>query len=106
MGKITNIFCEDEVPQRLMGVLATFRTNIEKYRLKTRDLIDFTMEINGLSKPQMGFWHDYVRNKMVFQMEWQLMHKLGRIQMHPELFDERLIEEYGELEISQVSFDF
>lgn len=106
MEKITNILCEDEVPQRLVGVLAKFRTDIEKYRLKNRDMIDLTVEINGLSKPQMDFWQDYVRNKMVFQMEWQLMHKLGRIQMHPELFDQRLIEEYGELEISQVSFDF
>lgn len=96
--KMTNFLCDGEIPERLVK----FEEDIDECRLNATDLIDFTDLISGLSKPQMNRWPEYVRNQMRFQMEWQLMYKLHRIRMHPELLDRDLVAEYGEVEIEQV----
>lgn len=104
--KITNILCDGEIPERLAGAVIRFEKDIDEFRLNETDLIDFKYQIGGLSKPQMNLWPEYVRNKILFQMEWQLMYKLRRIQMHPELLDRDLAVEYEGLQIQEVSFIF
>lgn len=98
--KTINIFTDGALPQRLEGLMATLRGN----ELKPTDMLDFKKEINRLAKPQMNFFSEYVRSKTLFQMEWQLMYKLGRIRKHPELIDRDLVEKHSGLGIDRVSF--
>lgn len=66
--------------------------------------IDFKRELNTLSAPpQISDWDEYVLSKIRFQMEWELMHKLGCIEKHSELIDLNLVNELQNLSIDDAS---
>lgn len=97
--KIGNNLDGGKMPNRLSNEMAKYQGVIEM----TPNQMDFKKEIVGLSKPQMTHWHEYVRSKVLFQMEWELMYNRGLIQMHPEFIDQSLVERYERDELDQAS---
>lgn len=80
---------------------------VENFKSTVKDLtideFDYEKIMDGLSKPQMSLWNEYVRNKTLFQMEWELMHKRGMIQMHPDFIDQNMVAEYEPHRLDQAS---
>lgn len=87
---------------QLTDAMADFERDIKKCTLQQSELVDFKKEVIELSKPQMTDWGEYVRNKMLFQMEWELVYRLGSIEMHRESIDQDLVKQYQQCQLEHV----
>lgn len=97
-----------KIPKQLTDAVTKFKEDVNKIFGKEEEeeklyQIDLTSEVIGLSKPQMTHWAEYVRHKMYSQLEGELMYKRGTIEMHPELIDQNLVEEYQRAELEKAS---
>lgn len=92
MTKIANHLCGGKI-LRTPDAMETFNEHL--LGMEQLELIDFKHELSTfVSPPEIAGWDEHVVSKIRFQMEWELMHKLGNIKMHSELVNQNLFRAY------------
>lgn len=91
--------------QRLAEPLRMFYDSVQG--IEQLQPINFKHELNTLlSPPQSPDWNEYVRKKLLFQFEWELMNELGCIENYPTLIDEtrlKILDRIDDIERVSVS---